>query len=621
MLVLFGPAGGGKTTTLRSVQRLTGRLHTAYVEVAGRGFDSSVEIITELAAQLSLARQGLSTLRFPRFLLGQLALQLQAPDNSPLPSKQQIRALLTSLKARKVPPDVRDLVGKAADLGVRSTGVPVPGGTADTLLCAVEVAFSRRRTSGEKWWAATGRPTLDALQELHRMHHLGARHERQQVQDKLMQAFLADLRDSYAVGFLRSQGDLATPALLDGVHTAAGQMFLDLLVRARNQHPDLVDPLLVVATTGRTLRDVERPSSAELKVPLNYAAWRARWTPDEASTWYLPVRLRDLSEDESIRWAREQGIYDRWTVARVHRLTAGHPLGTAELLAVDTDRAEVGEAARVGVRSADRAEVRAADREGVRAADNAGVARLGALNGDSAAPGGTLLRELLADIPTEFHDQLITCSASRNLTSTEIQVAVGNASIHAADHLRILLERRLWLEPGAPVPMHPFLSRLLRLHLAARSARHPDSWVAVHTRLRKHCVDAGDTIGYLHHSLALGEVREVTQRLEQSLDSDRNWLSSLMEITAAPNRLRKTGDLTPRKVVPWASDVDRRAGTVALLVAGLWLQSDPLTTSQPTLLRNTAYQLTELASLVPRLADDMFALAEECRREAYTYDE
>lgn len=38
------------------------------------------------------------------------------------------------------------------------------------------------------------------------------------------------------------------------------------------------------------------------------------------------------------------------------------------------------------------------------------------------------------------------------------------------------------------------------------------------------------------------------------------------------------------------------------------------------LLRSTAYQFTELASLVPRLADDMFAMAEECRREAYTYD-
>ncbi|WP_326552905.1 hypothetical protein [Micromonospora sp. NBC_01813] len=580
------------------MHELTGQLHTAYVDVAARGFDSSVEIMTELAAQLSLARQDLSTLRFPRFLLGQLTLQLAAPDNSPLPGKQQIRDLLTSLKARRMPPDVRDLVSRAADLGVKSAGAPVPGGTADTLLSAVEAAFSRRRTSGEKWWSAAGRPTPDALLELHRMHHLGARHERQQAQDKLMQAFLADMRDSYAERLLRTQGHVASPVLLDDVHTAAGQMFLDLLTRARNQHPDLVDPLLVVATSGRTLRDIERPSATEPRHLLNYAAWRSRWTPDEASTWYFPVRLRDLSGDESIRWAREQGVYDRWTVTAVHRLTGGHPLGTAELLAASVG---VGQERTVG-------------------ADQMRISGLGVRRGEGGIAEDSLLSELLADLPAEFHDQLVTCSASRSLTSTEIQAALGDVSIHAADHLRVLLEHRLWLDPGAAIPVHPLLSRLLHLHLQSRPDDHPDSWVTVHTRLRKHCLDVGDTIGSLHHSLALGEVRQVAHHLEQSLDSDGDWLFSLTQVTAAPNRLAKTGDISPRAVVPWASDVERRAGTVALLVAGLWIQSDPLTASQPVLLRSTAYQFTELASLVPRLADDMFAMAEECRREAYTYD-
>ncbi|MFV2022620.1 hypothetical protein [Micromonospora sp. LOL_023] len=598
VVLLFGPAGGGKTTTLQIVQNITEKLHTAYVDVAARGFHSNIEIITDLTAQLSLARQGLGTLRFPRFLLGQLALQLHAPDNSTLPSKQQVRDLLASLKAHRMPADIRDLVSKATDLGVNSAGMAVPGGTTDTLMAAVEVAFSRWRTSGEKWWAAAGRPTPDALLELHRMHHNGVSHERQQAQDKLMQAFLADLRSSYADSVWRSQGDVASPVLLDNVHTDAGQRFLDLLVRARNQHPDLVDPLLVVGTTGRSLRDVARPGSAGSMpslAPLNYAAWRERWTPDEASTWYFPIWLRDLSEDDSARWARQHGIYDRWTVAAVHRLTGGHRLGTVELLTTGTERA----GADVG-----RPRIRT----------------LGVPRSDGGTLADALLRQLLVDVPTEYHDLLITCSACRSPTPTEIQAAVGNASIHAADDLRLLLDQRLWLEPGAPSSVHPFLRRLLHLHLQSRPDDHPDNWVAVHDRLRLYCFEAEDTIGSFHHLLALHEVREVVDHLEQTLDGDGDWLSSLKQITAAPNRLAKTGDIHPRTVVPWASEAERRVRTVALLVAGLWIQSDPLTASQPRLLRNTAHQFTELASLVPRLSDTLFTMAEECRREANTYD-
>lgn len=595
VMVLFGPAGSGKTTTLRIVQNRTEELHTAYVDVAARGFVSSVEIITELAAQLSLVRKPLSTLRFPRFLLGQLALQLEAPDNSPQPSRQQIRDLLSSLKALRTPPDVRELVSKAAELGVNATGVPVPGVTPGLLLSAVEVAFRWRRTSGEKWWSTAGRPAPDALLELHRMHHHGVDHEKQQVQDKLMQAFLADLRDSYVGHPLRTQGHVVSLALLDNVHTDAGKAFLNLLVRARNQHPDLVDPLLVVATTGRTIPEVARPESTGSKARLSYSAWQGRWTPDATATWYFPIWLHDLSQEEAARWAREQGVYDRWTVAAVHRLTGGHRLGTAELLV----------ASPVGS-----------------SADQARVRRLGVPRGDGGSLTELLLDNLLADIPADDHEQLITCSASRSLTATEIQAALGgtSTSIHAADDLRLLLEQRLWLDTGGRTRTHPFLSRLLHLHLQARPDDHPDSWAAVHTRLREYCSESGDRVGTLHHSLALGEVQEVARQLEQTLDNDVDWLYSLEQVTAAPNRLPKTSDIAPRAVVPWTADLDRRAGTVALLVAGLWIQSDPLTASQPTLLRNTAHQFIELASLVPRLSDALFAMAERCRREADTYD-
>ncbi|MDG4765426.1 ATP-binding protein [Solwaraspora sp. WMMD406] len=603
VMVLFGPAGSGKTTTLRIVRNRTEKLHTAYVDVAARGFESSSEIITELVAQLSLVRKGLGTLRFPRFLLGQLALRLPTPDSSQ-PSKQQIRDLLSSLKGLRTPPEVRELISKAAEIGVNTAGVPVPGGTPDLLLSAVEVAFGWRRTNGEKWWSTAGRPAPDALLELHRMHHDGVDHEKQQAQDKLIQAFLADLRDSYAGRRRRAQGDVASLVLLDNVHTEAGSAFLDLLVRARNQHPDLVDPLLVVATTGRTIAEVARPDATETKPRLSYSAWQSQWTPDVTASWYLPIWLHDLSHDDAARWAREQGIYDRWTVAAVHRLTGGHRLGVAELLATGPAGTD-GRPSRSG-------------------ADQARIRRLGVPRGGGRSLADLLLDQLLADIPEERRDEVITCSASRNLTATEIQAALGNTTIHAADDLRVLLDERLWLDTGRSTPMHPFLSRLLHLHLQARPDDHPDSWTAVHTRLRAHCDDSGDIVGALHHGLALDEVREVAHQLDQILDreddGDVDWLATLKEVTAAPNRLAKTGDIAPREVVSWTADLDRRAGTVALLVAGLWIQSDPLTASQPTLSRTTAHQFIELASLVPRLSDALFAMAEKCRREADTYD-
>lgn len=584
MLLVAGPAGQGKTTVLRQAHAMTEQLHSAYVDVAGQDLDSSTRILTELVFQLGLRHRKVSQLRFPRFLLGQLAVQLPLPDNAPLAAREEMLRLLGGLKHFRIAPDVKELAVKIGGL-IPAGGAPITVGS-DAVLSLVEVAFSRWRTGGEKWWAATsGRPTADALLDLHRMVHRGARHERQAAEETLMRAFLADLRHGYS-GLRRStQGGVACVALLDNVHTEAGQTFLDLLAVVRNETPDLVDPLLVIATGARSPRVLQMPPRADPE-PLGYPHWHRRWTPEDAGRWFYPIWLRDLTGNETARWVRSQGGYDRGSIAALHRITGGHPQGIAQLL----DAGFV--------------------------ADGPGVLDVPDGTGDTLAD--RVLATLLNGVPEEFRDQLVTCSAGRDLAPATVRTALGESSVHAVDELRRLIADRLWQDPDArPAVLHPWLNRVLLLHLRARPDDHPDSWATVHARLRKACLSGDDRTGARYHALAVHEVEQVVAELVAELpERDPTWLTGLREVTMAPNRLSRTAEPDIRPLVAWTAQADRRTRAVARLVTSLWITSDPHLGTRPALLRAAAYQATELGGLAPWLSDELFALAEEFRRRS-----
>jgi len=282
VVVLFGPRGRGKTTVLRAALSMAEQIHVANIDVAGRRFDTATQVMIELVLQLGLRRRGLGVLSFPRFLLGQLAIQVEISEYAS--ARPEMRRLLSELKQLRLPPRVKELAGKMADVGVSMSGTtPVPTGTGDVLVSSMEAAFGWRRMAGETWWEEReGRPAPDALAELHRCTHRGTDEERAVAEELLAEALLADLHASYRD--TSAQRGVPALVLLDNAHTGAGARFLSLVTQRRARRPDLLDPLLVIAASGRALADIDHPVAGTS--PLTYRAWVDRWSAETARAWF-----------------------------------------------------------------------------------------------------------------------------------------------------------------------------------------------------------------------------------------------------------------------------------------------------------------------------------------------
>lgn len=170
-----------------------------------------------------------------------------------------------------------------------------------------------------------GKTPIDALVDLNKWARGAAEDEfdRQKVDRRLMDAFLADLRDDFNRGGRANERSLNCVILLDNVHAEHGRRFLQQLIEARERVTDGrddADPLTVVATSrGESL-----------------AENRASLTP---SRWWKRYQLPGLTENEVREAVTELGeridgstrIHKEHISRVIFWLTSGHP-GSAQLV-------------------------------------------------------------------------------------------------------------------------------------------------------------------------------------------------------------------------------------------------------------------------------------------------
>lgn len=350
VIVLLGRPGSGKTYALDHFEAVTAGAPVARIDFASAADQRPYEVALHLAFLLARKYRGSKPLRFPRLLLGLLAVQ---PELSLTDRGQAIRELRAALRKARHRGDAVDAAEGAAAIveALQLSPVPRIDVIVGVLLRSFEYlpagTFLNRALAS--YGTSGAASALDELVDLNRRGHGASAADREVVDRRLCQAFLDDLGAAYARGH---RGHHCLALLDDLDHDPGSARFLDVLLQLRTARAraGAYDPLLIVATSATT-QAVPGPCDGGPGDPhihepgaASYAAWRARaGTP--LSDWWYPLRLRDLDEVEvALEASRyeaesargtgrpETGLLSRSTPL-VHRLTYGHPWSVARLLA------------------------------------------------------------------------------------------------------------------------------------------------------------------------------------------------------------------------------------------------------------------------------------------------
>ncbi len=594
IVLLLGPSGSGKTALLRELRDQAADLPHAYVDLETRESAGPVDVLIELGNQLSIGHRGLGRLRFPRFWLGLLVTELVLERQPPEEQRLQVQDLLARIRPfRRFPVDLREFVVRLAAL----KGVDRAGATA--AVDAIEQTIRLWRGPAQRWWAGRGNQSAtDSLLRLKVAFDSRCPIDRREVEEELCEAFLADLRATYANPFRGPDRTVSCVAMIDNAHTDGGAELVELLARLRAEPAAEPDPLLVFATSRHALSERLVPEPDAVPESVRLADWTLAHDRESWRSWCCPVRLRDLDLDEVDRLARIGGLRSRGALASfAHRLTGGHPRGVRAVL--------------------DLVERRHAD------APHA-VLTLG---------GGDLLDELLADVPAEHRAALVSCAAARHVNLPAILAALGYAphlgawddaaheeAREVATRVLAKVGDLLWLRGAGPTAeLHPWLRRLLLWELARRPDGDANSWTVVHDRLRDHSRATGDRAGELYHELAVGNVPNVVRALDAELRAGTDpatWKATLLAVTSAPSR--PTDDEPggrARELAGWAHAEDRRVRALTWLVSARWVAADPLGDPFGRLQPEIAHRWQILSGEVPHASDAFFEAGQEVLRD------
>jgi hypothetical protein len=406
---------------------------------------------------------------------------------------------------------------------------------------------------------------------------------REQIEDLLIDAFLADLRAAFA-----DLGDLLNCAvLLDNVDTEVGQRFLHVLSRFLRQHATVgglaAAPLTVVATSrGAVLADL--PGSAVLDL----SGGPGRHTQQPGVHWWARYRLGDLTLDavDALVTALSLPAGNNERLARmVYDLTAGHPASTRLLLNSVTEHPK--------------------HRDDL-------DALLDQQEPDaSMSPRFTvaarLLARLLVDFPDDMLADLITCAAARDHSHVRVLVMEDQAAppgqraglLDGGQVSLDVIRGVLW--PSGAGAGQVVLRRLLLRLLSAREGAHPARWQVVFDRLRRH--SGGDDA--LYYAMACGDLPAVTgalrERLAQPKPWPELWLRSLAEIVSAPRRRPVDAGSPANPAEQLRAVLGGHPGVavdpLARLLAAEWIVADPLTdANRATLHRQLDADYRQVAS-------------------------
>ncbi len=584
VILLLGTRGSGKTTLLREIHQRSASVRPSVLleDLSAHDRLRPHEVAARLAFGLSNPVKPFGQLGFPRFALGLAAIRSDVGRDDWKRAREVLRGVLLR--------DRRGLIRTIRAIGdglLQDLGAPPPGkavfGLALEGAAAVWTVMRLRRGPFTWYRQALGpqfQDPLAALIQLSLWEASGAQEVRDEVDQVLCRAFLADLRDAFTTGWrarLRLQNCVA---LIDNADSPTGQELLALLAKERARHAEHTredcDPLVVVAA-GRTrfpelaLLD-GRGLPAQNPRDATYEDWAGK-RDSKPKSWLYPVELADLDDHDrgseehleltslARQWPRATEVAH--VVRKLHELTHGHLWSCGLLL---------------------RAVAAAVERDDAGAVDLRRVLDWPDPDRPTQTLADRAIDRLLSGTLQEPRDDLITCAAAGDVGIPSRWRALGRPEGDLSPELDQFCSADLWAL-GAPATrrgptLHPFLRRVLLHALARRGDRHPDSWWAVHGRLRDYYrLEERDVTQTMYHTLALGDLAPVVAHLDRTFAPAgmAAWLQELHAITTAPRRA-VPAVLTPRdQVAELASGVVTDINDVlARLVAALWISKDPL---------------------------------------------
>jgi hypothetical protein len=620
IVVLLGTPGSGKSHALAHFARVTRTAPSAQLDFADSGPRRPYEIAVQIVFHLSRRYRDLPRLRFPRLLLGLIAIGPSLSGTNPDLAQAQLRQALRDARQRHIDPAQ---LAAWVDAGAATLGLPVPA--TEQVITLLVRAFEYTPVNSIlnrnlSWYAQrnalSAHGAVDELLDLNRRSHSDARADVESVDERLCEAFLADLRAAYA----RHPSDQNCLVLLDNIDypESGANDFLRLIARLRAEHAvsqqTSYDPLLIVATSATT-QAVPGPSDGRPHDPYiqqadsaSYQDWLARPDAPPANWWY-PVRLRDFSEIEVVRVsahheeevaARAQRPVQRnlrGTAPLVHRLTYGHPWSVRQL------HFAIGELLAAGASDHDLHGLLE-----VRVPNDAHADH----PEDRSALGELVRKRLLGGLTEDQRTAAVKLSAARTPSAAVNAGLLADLSAMARDTVMAELQHRLWL--FAPIPedantrggvapsgylrpaadetrpvLHPWLRLLLLEELAGVTGDGGVGWQRAHRDLHAWHERHGRRLDALYHLLALDRLDAVVSEFAQSFTRTEtaadavNWLGDLYHVTAAPMRRaqlpdgrasRNAGALA-RRHAPLAYTDYELGRPLAELTAALWLAGDP----------------------------------------------
>ena len=554
ILLIFGPRGIGKTTLLRELDEdFAQRTPRALVECSSREAGDIRQLLIQIKFELGRHCPGIGRLRFRRLEIGLAATRERiAFDGNP---RHAVRRLLDLIleEISTHPDDVGVAVGNWVDRGTLSM-VPVRlRRLATAFLATVSRLLSRRLLLRLlrrylNWYGHRDQQhkddPIDVLASLNRSASSQA--IAAQRDERLIEAFLADVRDLFGRGRLARSTWFNCVLLVDDIDTDLGQRLLRYLQQLRL---DLriagaaAEPLLVIGTSRRPFPgdNLEQHRLPEFTEP--ETSWLTEPVPGAK---------------------RIPGDADHRFHKLLHRFTGGYPAAAAFLTetAYNHPYAVSGGLGPLLTMRLD---------DGMIVEDRLLADLTAALLGQPGQP----------PFPDSALDSLVSCALA--LTQGEADLLAREYSTSFAVTPVLLAASGLWNE-DEQTSAHKLLTRLLLRRLAARDSGQP-SWETVCGRLRDRRRDAGDLAGELYYTLAAGELDTVTRRLSEHLSGqglEQSWLSHVTFVTMAPRAAQDQSTSLPyqqqielaRSV---ADDATSQFGNVAQLVAGLWLDEDPCT--------------------------------------------
>lgn len=519
VLAVEGPGGSGKSESLRkALEKWRRETPTALVrpsEAVDSAENAVLGVLTAVMIDLSPGIRGYPV-QFHRTLIAHLAIR---EDFSKLTATDALNRLKQVLLDHRDPAVllafVQSVVRAAGGLAAAIAGPPVAAAAppvVDQVAAAVVASVRKWRWRRQIDWAGpvawfghqdmgfdfNPLQTLIDLSDWARSERPSRREEADHL---LVAALLADLRrsraaaggDAPAILVLVDDGDLPAPsAFTSSLIHARGR-----LAAARTDLPP--DPLnLVVATTGPVAEALATATGCG-----GESGWPGPWVRIPAGD-LGPDEVRHLAE--SFRWGNG---HRHGPVA--HRLTRGHPEGTAVVLDELAKDSEPG-------------------------TDVDSLLR-------RPAPGGTtverrLLEPFVRGLNARKHveepllEALVTLSAARDRLEAERLLPLLP---HPVRHdSPVFTSRTLWSPAGADDGrLHP-LARYLGLRALAAREDPATGWTAAFRKLRDR---AGDRAGRLHHERLLSGKEGVAAELAALLPElpPGEWLALLEAVVATPD--------------------------------------------------------------------------------------